>query len=137
MIKYFAAILALFLTLSVAQADNSKKIFRSNYDGIADLENVIGDSIFYSPVRFKISKTGKITGTAYNTTTMELVRVTGSIGKVKKSFGILFVGKASGKFSDGTRWKAEVQAQKGVRGKIIQGKARKGKFSGSLSLTDL
>ena len=137
MIKYITAILALFLMLSVAQAGNSKKIFKSNYDGIADLENVVGDSIFYSPVRFKVSKTGKITGTAFNTTTQKLVKVTGSIGKVKKTYGILYVGKASGKFSDGTRWKAEVQAQKGVTGKVIQGKVRRGQFSGSLTLTNL
>ena len=129
------ALFSLVIAAIPAQAGPSKKIFAGNYDGIASLENIVGDRIFYSPVRMKISKTGKITGTAYNGDTQQILKVTGSITKVKSLFGIRFTGKASGKFSDGTKWKAEVEAQKGFSGKIIDGSVRRDGYSGSLSLT--
>lgn len=138
MIKIFtAALFALVVAVLPAQAGPSKKIFSGNYDGIAQLENIVGDRIFYSPVRMKIGKTGKITGTAYNDDTQQVLKVTGSITKVKSLFGIRFIGKAAGKFSDGTKWSAEVEAQKGATGKIISGKVRRKGYSGSLSLTNL
>ncbi len=138
MIRYLTtAILALVISVTAVRADSTKAIFRGKYDGIADLQNVVGDRQFYSPVRFNISKTGVITGTAYFSDTKKLYKVKGSIGKVTSMFGIRFIGKASGTFSDGTKWTANVEAQKGVAGKIVQGKARKGKYSGSLTLTDL
>ena len=130
-----AALFALVLTILPAHA--SKRMFKGNYDGIAQLENVVGDRIFYSPVRFNVNKTGKITGTAYNDATQKLLKVSGKIKKVKSLFGIRFIAQASGTFSDGTKWTAEVEANKGVTAKIISGKARKGKYSGSVSLTNL
>ena len=132
-----AALFALIVAIAPAQAGPSKKIFAGNYDGIAQGENIVGDRIFYSPVRMNISKSGKITGTAYFDDTQQLLKVTGSIKKVKSLFGISFTGKASGKFSDGTKWTAEVEAQKGVSGKIIRGTVRRDGYSGALSLTDL
>jgi hypothetical protein len=125
------------IAASPATAAPSKKIFSGNYDGITEIENVMGDSVFYSPVRFKITKTGVITGTAKNYQTGKLLTVKGKIGKVTAFFGIRFIGKASGTFSDGTKWTAEVEAMKGVSGKLIRGKARRGAYSGSLSLTNL
>ena len=132
-----AALFALVLTVVPALAEPSKKIFAGSYDGIAEITNKIGDSVFYSPVRFKISKQGVITGTAYRDDTDKLLTVNGSIGKVTSLFNISFTGKASGTFSDGTKWTAEVEAQKGATAKGIRGKARKGAYSGTLSLTNL
>lgn len=122
---------------SPALAANPKKIFAGNYDGIAELENKLGDTRFYSPVRFKITRDGSITGTAKSYQTGKLVTVKGSIGKVTDMFGIRFLGKASGTFSDGTKWNAEVEAMKGVSAKAIRGKARRDGYSGTLSLTNL
>lgn len=132
-----AALFTLVLSISSVHASPSKKIFAGNYDGIAKLENVTGDYIFFSPVRFKISKLGVITGTAYNDDTGKLLKVKGKINKVKSLFGIRFIGKASGTFSNGTKWTADVEAQKGQSGKIISGKAKRGAYSGTLSLTNL
>lgn len=132
-----AAFFALIVAIAPAQAGPSKKIFAGNYDGIAQGENIVGDRIFYSPVRMKISKSGKITGTAYYDDTQQILKVTGSITKVKSLFGISFIGKASGKFSDGTKWTAEVEAQKGANGKIIRGNIRRDGYTGALSLTNL
>lgn len=126
-----------FLSVSTAAAAPSKGIFRGDYDGIATLENVVGDRIFYSPVRFKITKAGKISGTAFNTGTRKLLKVSGKINSVSSLFGVRFIGKASGRFSDGTIWTAEIEANRDVSGKIISGKARKGAYSGTLSLTNL
>jgi len=131
-----ASLFALVLSVNAAEAAPSKKIFKGNYDGIANLQNVTGDRIFYSTVRFKIDANGKITGTAYRDSTAKVYKVTGSINKVKDLFGIRFLGKAAGTFSDGTKWNAEVEANKGVSAKIIRGKARKGAYSGDLSLTN-
>jgi hypothetical protein len=131
------ALLAIVLTAVPALAGPSKKIFAGNYDGIAEITNNIGDTIFYSPVRFKINKQGVITGTAYHDATDKLLTVKGSIGKVTSLFNISFTGKASGTFSDGTKWTAEVEAQKGITAKAIRGNARRGAYSGSLSLTNL
>ena len=122
---------------SPALAANRKKIFAGNYDGITEIENKFGDRIFYSPVRFKITRTGEITGTAKNFDTGKLLKVKGSIGKVTDMFGIRFLGKASGTFSDGTKWTAEVEAMKGVSAKGIRGKARRDGYSGTVSLTNL
>jgi hypothetical protein len=122
---------------SPALAGNPKKIFAGNYDGIAELENKLGDTRFYSPVRFKITKDGAITGTAKSYQTGKLLTVKGSIGKVNDQFGVRFIGKASGTFSDGTTWNAEVEAMKGVSAKGIRGKARRDGYSGTLSLTNL
>lgn len=132
-----AALFTLVLSVTSVHAGPSKKIFAGKYDGITDLENVKGDTIFYSPVRMNISKTGVITGTAYRDATGKVYKVKGKIGKIKSLFGIRFIGKASGTFSDGTRWTAEVEANKGVSAKIIKGKAKKGAFTGSVSLTNL
>lgn len=132
-----AALFALIVTVLPAHAAPSKAVFRGNYDGIASLETVTGARLFYSPVRFKIDRAGRITGTAYNTNTQKLLKVSGSIVKVKSLFGIRFLGTATGKFSDGAKWSAEVEANKGVSAKIISGKARKGGYTGSLSLTNL
>lgn len=131
-----ASLFALVVSVSSVEAAPSKKIFKGNYDGIAVLENVTGDRIFYSTVRFKIDTNGKITGTAYRDSTAKVYTVKGSITKVKVLFGIRFLGKASGTFSDGAKWNAEVEANKGVSAKIIKGKARKGAYSGDLSLTN-
>jgi len=131
-----ASLFALVVSVSSVEAAPSKKIFKGNYDGIAVLENVTGDRIFYSTVRFKIDTNGKITGTAYRDSTAKVYTVKGSITKVKVLFGIRFLGKASGTFSDGAKWTAEVEANKGVSAKIIKGKARKGAYSGDLSLTN-
>ena len=131
------ALFALIVTVIPAHAGPSKAIFKGDYDGIASLETVTGDRLFYSPVRFKIDRTGRITGTAYNTNTQKLLKVSGSIKKVKSMFGIRFLGTATGKFSDGAKWTAEVEANRDVSAKIISGKARKGKYTGTLSLTNL
>lgn len=131
------AIFALVIAVVPAHAGPSKKIFAGNYDGIALLENAVGDRIFYSPVRMKISKAGNITGTAYHGDTAKLLKVKGSINKVKSLFGIRFIGKASGTFADGTKWTAEVEAQKGVSAKGIRGTVRRSGYSGQLSLTNL
>lgn len=132
-----AALFTLVLSISSVHAGGpSKAIFAGKYDGIAQLENVKGDSIFYSPVRFKITKKGVITGTAYHEDSDKVLKVKGKIGKVTSLFNIQFTGKASGTFSDGTKWTAEIEAQKGVSSKIVRGKARKGVYSGPLSLTN-
>ena len=135
----FLTIFLFAFTIAVvpAHAGTSKKIFAGNYDGIAQLENAVGDRIFYSPVRMKINKTGNITGTAYHGDTAKLLKVNGSINKVKSLFGISFIGKASGTFSDGTKWTAEVEAQKGASAKGIRGTVRRSGYSGQLSLTNL
>ncbi len=131
-----ASLFAMVISVSSVQAGPSKKIFKGNYDGIALLENVKGDRIFYSTVRFKIDTNGKITGTAYRDSTAKVYTVKGSINKVKDIAGIRFFGKAAGTFSDGAKWTAEVEANKGVSSKLIKGKARKGAYSGDLSLTN-
>lgn len=132
-----SALFALVFTLAPAQAAPSKKIFAGNYNGIAELQNVTGDRIFYSPVRMKINKSGVITGTAYSGATSKLLTVQGSITKVTSLFGISYIGKASGTFSDGAKWTAEVEAQKGLSAKGIRGHVRKKGYTGSLSLTNL
>ncbi len=128
------SLFALAISVSSVSAATSKKIFKGNYDGYANLESVTGVSIYYSPVRFKITGAGVITGTAYLADTKQLVNVTGSIGKVTVKSGFSYIGKASGKFSDGTKWDVEIQAVKGYSAKVITGKARKGSYSGSLQL---
>ncbi len=130
------ALFALACSVPVATAASpSKTVFKGNYSGNAVLETVTGESIFYSPLRFKISKTGFITGTAYHDGVLS--QVTGTISKVTVQYQTLYTGKAAGKFSDGTKWTAEVTALKGQSGKYITGKGRKGSYSGSLSLTNL
>lgn len=118
-------------------ATESRKIFAGEYDGITEMENKTGKTIFYSPVRFKITRDGTISGTALRTSTGKLLKVKGSIGSVSSLFGIRFLGKASGTFSDGTRWTAEVEAMKGVSAKGIRGTARRDGYAGMLSLTNL
>lgn len=130
------ALFAIAFTLIPAQAGPSKKIFKGNYDGYTLLEDARGQRIYYSPVRLKISKTGGITGTAYNDATDQLIKVKGSVTKVKVLFGIRYLGTASGTFADGTKWKAQIEANKGVPGKIIDGKAFKGEFRGNIALTN-
>ena len=131
------ALFALVSSLPLAQAAApSKAVFKGNYDGIARLETVTGESFSYSPLRFKISKVGVITGTAYNSKSMVLSKVTGKINKVTVKYGISFVGKAFGKFSDGTKWTAEVSAQRGQTGKTISGNARQGAYSGRIIMTN-
>lgn len=131
------ALFALVSSLPLGQAAApSKAIFAGNYDGICQIETVTGDSIFYSPLRFKISKTGLITGTAYNDKTKILSKVTGKINKVTVQYGMSYIGKASGKLSDGTKWAGNVNAVKGIADKYISGKASQGAYSGSISLTN-
>jgi hypothetical protein len=132
------ALLALVCSAPLATAASpSKTIFKGEYNGIATLETVTGDRIFYSPLRFKITKTGSIKGTAYNDATKVLSKVTGSINKVTVQYGRLYTGKAVGRFADGTKWTAEITALKGQTGKTISGKARNGAYSGSISMTNL
>jgi hypothetical protein len=131
-----AALFALVISLLPAQAGPSKRIFKGSYDGYTLLEDAKGERIYYSPVRVKISKTGVITGTAYNDATDQLIKVKGTITKVKVLFGIRYLGTASGTFADGTKWKAEIEANKGISGKIFDGKAFKGAFSGKIALTN-
>jgi hypothetical protein len=131
-----AALFALVISQLPAQAGNSKKIFKGNYDGYTLMEDVKGQRIYYSPVRLKITKTGSITGTAYNDATDELIKVNGRITKVKVLFGIRYLGTATGSFADGTKWKAQIEANRGVLGKIFDGKASKGAYSGNIALTN-
>ncbi len=137
MSKIIAAALLAFITCLIpAQAGTSKKIFKGNYDGYTLMEDAKGQRIYYSPVRLKISKTGSITGTAYNDVTDQLIKVKGDVTKVKVQFGIRYLGTASGTFADGTKWKAQIEANKGVADKIFDGKAFKGAFSGNITLTN-
>ena len=132
------ALLALVCSVPLAAAASpSKTVFKGQYNGVATLETVTGESIFYSPLRFNISKTGSITGTAYNDTTKVLSKVTGTVNKVTVRYGNLYIGRAAGKFSNGTKWTAEITALKGQTGKTISGKARQGAYSGSISMTNL
>lgn len=131
-----AALFTLVLSISSVHAGPSKKIFAGKYDGYTLMEDVKGARIYYSPVRLKITKTGVITGTAYNDDTDTLVKVKGKITKVKVLFGIRYLGTATGTFADGTKWKAEIEANKGISGKIFDGKAWKGPYSGEISLTN-
>jgi hypothetical protein len=131
-----AALFALVVSITSVQAGPSKRIFKGNYDGYTLMEDLKGDRIYYSPVRLKITPAGKITGTAYNDDTDKLIRVNGKITKVKVLFGIRYIGTATGTFADGTKWKAEIEANKGVSGKIFDGKAWKGRYSGDIELTN-
>ncbi|MES2438830.1 MAG: hypothetical protein V4584_07180 [Verrucomicrobiota bacterium] len=131
-----AALFALVISVTSVEAAPSKKIFKGNYDGYTLMEDAKGARIYYSPVRLKITPAGKITGTAYNDDTDTLVKVTGKITKVKVLFGIRYLGTATGTFADGTKWKAQIEAQKGIPGKIFDGKARKGIYSGDIELTN-
>ena len=132
-----ASLFALVISAATVEASPSKKIFKGDYDGAALLENAVGDNIIYSPVRFKISIAGVVTGTAYNSVTEKLLKVNGTIGKVTVKSGIDYRGKISGTFSDGTKWKAEVSTLKGLPYKTILGKATKGSYSGELALNSL
>ncbi|MES2661467.1 MAG: hypothetical protein V4689_22805 [Verrucomicrobiota bacterium] len=131
-----AAVFALVISITSVQAGPSKRIFKGDYDGYTLMEDLKGNRIYYSPVRLKISKAGVISGTAYNDATDKLIKVSGSITKVKVLFGIRYLGTASGTFADGTKWKAEIEANKGVSGKIFNGKATKGRYSGEIKLTN-
>jgi hypothetical protein len=131
-----AALFAFAISLMPAEAGKSKKIFKGNYDGYTLLQDAKGQRIYYSPVLLKISKTGSITGTAYHDATDQLIKVKGKITKVKVLFGIRYLGTASGSFADGTKWKAQIEANKGVPGKIFDGKAFKGVFRGNIALTN-
>ncbi len=132
-----AALFALVISVTSVQAGPSKRIFKGNYDGILQLENVVGDSLFYSPVRFNISATGKVTGTAFSDKTQTLLTVKGQISRVTVQFGVLYKGKMTGTLSDGTKWNATVEAYSGVDAKLIKGKGKKGVYTGSLTLTNL
>ncbi|NJM38962.1 MAG: hypothetical protein HC845_14480 [Akkermansiaceae bacterium] len=66
MIKYIAAAaLALVFSVASASAQAKAKLFKGNYDGIANMESTDG-TIFvsYSPIRFKVDAKGNIRGTA-------------------------------------------------------------------------
>lgn len=131
------ALFALVSSVPLTQAAAPfNAVFAGNYDGIATLKTVTGDSLYYSPLRFKINKVGVITGTAYNDRTKVLNKVTGKINKVTVQYGMIYTGKAAGKFADGTKWTAELNNVKGQSGKIISGNARKGAFTGTISLTN-
>jgi hypothetical protein len=131
------ALFALASSLPMAHAAApSKAIFKGNYDGVCKLEAVAGKSIVYSPLRFKISKTGLITGTASNDKSKVLSQVTGKIDKVTVQNKTLYSGKASGKFSDGTSWTAQVNADKGSSAKYISVKCKQGAYTGSARLVN-
>jgi hypothetical protein len=87
-----ASLFALFISAATVEAGPSKKIFKGSYDGVVLLENAVGDNIVYSPVRFKISIAGVVTGTAYNSVTEKILKVNGSIGKVTVKSGIEYTG---------------------------------------------
>jgi hypothetical protein len=149
MIKYItSALLAITLSAAPALAQGSKtKIFKGSYnDGAGQLTNAIGDSIFYTPIKLNVSKTGKVTGTAAfdivgdedalgNDIPPRLVNVTGKIKKVKTVGGQLFQGKASGSFSDGTKWKGTFTALKGQSVKSVTASATNGAYSGTFVAT--
>jgi hypothetical protein len=130
-----AALALVYLAPFATAASPYKAVFAGNYGGAATLETVTGEELEYNPLRLKISKLGLITGTAYDEGTENLHKITGKINKVTVQYG-LFIGKASGKFADGTTWTAEVNARKGSSIKLISGNARQGAFTGTITLTN-
>jgi len=87
----FVACVLTPLSYSYAASTSSLlKLFSGQYNGVCSLESALGDSVFYSPVILKISKTGKITGTVArtdfsvdaNVKTLHLVE--GTLGTPKK-----------------------------------------------------
>ena len=132
-----ASLFALVVSVASVEAGPSKKIFQGAYDGSLLLQNSVGDSIVYSPLRFKISISGVVTGTAYNSNTQKTLAVKGAIGKVTVMSGIDYRGKVTGTFSDGTKWSAIVSTLKGLPYKTILGKATKGSYSGQIALNNL
>jgi hypothetical protein len=131
-----ASLFALVVSVATVEAGPSKKIFQGSYTGALLLQNSGGDSIVYSPLKFKISGTGVVTGTAFNSSTQKTVKVNGAIGNVTVISGLDYRGKVSGTFSDGTRWNAVVSTLKGLPYKSILGKATKGSYSGQIALNN-
>lgn len=127
-----ATVLCLLLSLTGASAQ-SKKIFAGIYLGNSAIENPVGDRIYYGPIRFKIDRKGIITGTALRTG--KLLTISGKIGQVNVQSGIYFTGKAAGRFSDGTKWKADVTALKGTSSNALSGSCSKGTYRGSIQAT--
>lgn len=132
-----ASLFALVVSMATVEAGSSKKIFQGGYNGALLLQNPGGDSIVYSPLLFKISSTGVVTGTAYNSITRKTLQVKGAIGKVTVMSGLDYRGKVSGTFSDGTKWNAVVSTLKGLPYKTMLGKATNGSYSGQIALNNL
>ncbi len=142
------AFFAFTLLAAPAMAQGSKtKAFKGNYDGASQLQNPIGDSIFYTPIKLKVDKKGNVSGTAAkdiigdedalgNDIPTVLLTVTGKIKKVKTSNGGT-QGKASGTFSDGTKWTGTFMAFKGVSAKTFSANGTNGSFSGIVVATKL
>lgn len=137
MIKYIAAAaLALVFSVASASAQAKAKLFKGNYDGIANMESTDG-TIFvsYSPIRFKVDAKGNIRGTAARNRDLlgnsinppVVMQFTGKLKKIKtQRFGSISTGtaKGSGTISDGTTWTGNFTASKGgslgsARGGII------------------
>lgn len=135
MIKYLTATAFCLLFPLTAVSAQNKQIFSGIYLGNSAIENPVGARIYYGPIRFKIDKKGNIAGTAFNDNTNKLLTISGKIDKVSVQSGIYYVGKATGKFSDGAKWKADVSALKGASGKALSGTCVKGKYRGSIQAT--
>lgn len=124
-------LLIMFLSLSAAQAKPSEKFFRGSYRGTADVK---AERILYDPVIFEIDRNGNIKGTAYRTDLKKTFKVSGKLTKAGASVGLIYKGKASGRFSDGLTWNATLTGNKGEFRKTIKGLTRGEKFTGALSL---
>lgn len=125
------SLLALTLSLNAAQAKPSTKIFEGSYRGSADVK---AERILYDPVIFAIDGKGNIKGTAYRTDSKKIFKVSGRISKVSNSSDLIYKGKASGSFSDGLTWSANLTAKQGNVRKTIKGLTQGERFTGALSL---
>ena len=136
MLKITTTTLSIFAVsiISSQAASPSKVIFRDVYNGTCTIQTSI-DGTYYDKVILKINKTGKITGSAHNQKSGELSAVKGVIGKVTIQYGSGYTGKATGSFSDGTKWVASIVATKGYPDKGINGTATNGAASGIINLT--
>ncbi len=133
--KTLTVIAFFFLTLAgEASAGSKTKIFAGIYQGNASLESSTGDSRFYSPVRVRVSNSGKIVGTAYFSDSATLYRVKGQIRRVKVTGSLLYQAKATGNFSDGTRWVVTFTGSPAVDTRSASGTAKLGDYRGSLLL---
>ena len=136
MYKYVSAALAILLaTCSVTIAKPSPKVFQGAYQGIATLQNITGSYLFYTPIRIRVAKNGKITGTAYQTTTQQILQVRGKIRNVSVRYKTLFSGKATGTFSDGASWKAVFSASTYSSDKSGSGTCAFGDYLGDFVVT--
>ena len=135
MIRNFviSAIALIFLVAPAAQAAGGKAVFAGKYTGNGSIQNATGKTVYFIPIRFTVRKDGTVTGTAYRTAPAKLLKVKGKISKYRSQAGI-YTGIASGRFSDGTTWKAEITAAPGTFTKMISGSCRKKTFRGQFGL---